>query len=222
MTPATADVAAFAEHLFGHVEHGVATRDAARHRFTRSVEGFRALAIPWGVGNSLNGLAKVALATNDVAAGGTPARRGRVGASAGCPWRLALVWFRRALLAVRRGNPAEAFARWGGKASPCSGSSATSTRIVYAMVPLAAAAEFQGDDLWAARILGRPGRPHGTHRRVGRRQNGCTTLEPRRNEKVRARLGPDGWDPAYAAGRVTSIDSLIKDIDRISRSHAPV
>ena len=31
---------------------------------------------------------------------------------------------------------------------------------------------------------------------------------------VRARLGPDRWERAYAAGRVTSIDSLIKDIDR--------
>jgi len=32
---------------------------------------------------------------------------------------------------------------------------------------------------------------------------------------VRARLGHDRWDRAYAAGRGTSIDSLMKDIDRI-------
>jgi hypothetical protein len=36
--------------------------------------------------------------------------------------------------------------------------------------------------------------------------------------EVRARLGPDRWARAYAAGRVTSIDSLIKDIDGAGRS----
>jgi hypothetical protein len=37
---------------------------------------------------------------------------------------------------------------------------------------------------------------------------------------VRARLGPDRWGRAYAAGRVTSIDVLLKDIERASRSRA--
>jgi hypothetical protein len=32
---------------------------------------------------------------------------------------------------------------------------------------------------------------------------------------VRRRLGPDRWDRAYAAGRSTSIDALLKDIDRV-------
>ena len=32
--------------------------------------------------------------------------------------------------------------------------------------------------------------------------------------EVQARLGPDRWARAYAAGRATSIDALIKDIDR--------
>jgi hypothetical protein len=35
--------------------------------------------------------------------------------------------------------------------------------------------------------------------------------------KARSRLGADRWDRAYAAGRVTSIDSLIKDIDSALR-----
>ena len=60
-----ADALVLVEHLFGHVEHGVGDIDAARDRFTRSIEGFRALGIPWGLGNSLNGMAKVALATGD-------------------------------------------------------------------------------------------------------------------------------------------------------------
>src|SRR4029450_11250734 len=57
-----AEMIAQAEHLSGHVEHAVGNPTAARARLTRSMEGFRALAIPWGVGNSLNGIAKVALA----------------------------------------------------------------------------------------------------------------------------------------------------------------
>jgi len=30
---------------------------------------------------------------------------------------------------------------------------------------------------------------------------------------VRARLGPERWDQAYAVGRKTSIGALLKDID---------
>jgi hypothetical protein len=30
-----------------------------------------------------------------------------------------------------------------------------------------------------------------------------------------ARLGPDRWATSYAAGRTTSIDALLKDIDRL-------
>ena len=130
----------------------LATHTAARERFTRSVEGFRALAIPWGVGNSLNGLAKVALAVGDAA----EAERLLDEATSvlrHCPWFLALVSYRRAILAVRRGNPDEAIG--------LVRDSLTLFRqlhdkfaIVYVMVPLAAAAVLKGDDLWAARILG--------------------------------------------------------------------
>ena len=59
------DVVAQAENLFGHVEHAAGNLDAARDRFARSVEGFRALAIPWGIGNALTGMAAVALAAGD-------------------------------------------------------------------------------------------------------------------------------------------------------------
>jgi hypothetical protein len=33
--------------------------------------------------------------------------------------------------------------------------------------------------------------------------------------QVSARLGPDRWAAAYAAGRQMSIDALLKDIDRV-------
>ena len=35
--------------------------------------------------------------------------------------------------------------------------------------------------------------------------------------EVRARLGPERWGAAYAAGRLISIDSLMKNIDRVLR-----
>ena len=41
------------------------------------------------------------------------------------------------------------------------------------------------------------------------------TLKQRTEEEVRSRLGPDRWARANAAGRSTSIDALLKDIDRV-------
>jgi hypothetical protein len=91
--------------------------------------------------------------------------------------------------------------------------------IVYVMVPLAAAAVLKGDDLWAARILGA--------RDAGTERTGATVadksvhdLREQAEREVRARLGPYRWGRAYTAGRVTSIDSLINDIDSALRSHA--
>jgi predicted ATPase/DNA-binding XRE family transcriptional regulator len=208
------DVVVLAEHLFGHVEHGVGNASAARDRFVRSVEGFRALEIPWGLGNSLNGMAKVALASDDAA----EAERLLDEATAvlrDCPWFLALVLYRRAILAVRRGNPDEALAL----VREC----LTLFRplhdkyaIVYVMVPLAAAAVLKGDDLWAARILGA--------RDAVTERTGATVadkwvhaLGERAERDVRERLGPDRWARAHAAGRVTSIDSWIKDINAVLR-----
>jgi hypothetical protein len=87
------------------------------------------------------------------------------------------------------------------------------------MVPLAAAAALKGDDLWAARILGA--------RNAVTERTGATVVDKwvhalgeQSEREVRARLGPDRWALAYAAGRVTSIDSLIKDIDSVLKSRA--
>jgi hypothetical protein len=88
--------------------------------------------------------------------------------------------------------------------------------IVYVMVPLAAAAVLKGDDLWAARILGA--------RDAVTERTGATVadkwvhaLGERAERDVRERLGPDRWARAHAAGRVTSIDSWIKDINAVLR-----
>ena len=215
---ADAEMIAQAEHLLGHVEHALGNATAARTRFSRSVEGFRALAIPWGVGNSLNGLAKVALLNDDA----SNAERLLDEASSvlrhSSPWFLALVSFRRATLAVRRGNPDEAIA--------LARESLTLFRqlndkyaIVYALVPLAAAAALKGDDLWTARILGA--------RDAVTERTGATVVDKwvhalgeQAEREVRARLAPDRWARAYAAGRSTSIDSLMKNIDTVVGSRA--
>ena len=93
--------------------------------------------------------------------------------------------------------------------------------FVYALVPLAAAAVLKGDDAWAARIL--------DARDAVTQSSGATVvdksvhdLREEAERKARARLGPDRWTRAYAAGRRSSIDALLKDIDGILQGGAPV
>jgi tetratricopeptide (TPR) repeat protein len=210
-----AGIVAQAEHLLGHVEHALGNAQVARDRFTRSVEGFRALGIRWGVGNSLNGMAKVALTIGD-ADGAERLLDEATTVLQDCPWYLALVAYRRAMLAVRRGNPDEAIA--------LVRESLTLFRqvrdkfaIVYAMVPLAAAAVLNGDDVWAARIL--------AARDAVTERTGAAVVDQwvhalgeQARREVRTRLGRERWAQAYAAGRSTSIDALLKDIDRALKS----
>ncbi len=116
---------------------------------------------------------------------------------------------------MRRGNPDEAIA--------LVRESLTRIRelhdkfaFVYALVPLAAAAVLKGDDAWAARILG--ARDAVTERTgVTVVDKSVQDLREQSEREARARLGPDRWARAYAAGRSASIDSLIKDIDSSRR-----
>ena len=209
-----ADTLAQAEHLFGHVEHGAGDAIAARDRFTRSVAGFRALGIPWGVGNSLNGMAKVAIAIGDDAEADRLLDEATT-VLQHCPWFLALVLYRRAILAVRRGNADEAIAL-------VRESLALLRRlhdkyaIVYALVPLAAAAVLKGDDTWAARIRGAQ---DAVTERTGATiaDKWVQEIGQAAEREARARLGPDRWARAHAAGRVTSIDSWIKETSSVLR-----
>ena len=129
---------------------------------------------------------------------------------------MSLALYVRAILAVRRGSADEAIA--------VVRESLTRIRelhdkfaFVYALVPLAAAAVLKGDDAWAARILGA--------RDAVTERTGATVadtsvhdLREHSEHELRARLGPDRWARAYAAGRVSSIDTLIGDIDRALKS----
>jgi predicted ATPase/DNA-binding XRE family transcriptional regulator len=205
------DVVAQAEHLFGHVEHAAGNVSAARERFASSLAAFRTLAFPAGIGTALSGMAVLTLATG----GASEAERlldeaARELRHAG-PWFLTWALYARAILAVRRGNADAAIA--------LVRESLTRIRelhdkfaFVYALVPLAAAAVLKGDDAWAARILG--ARDAVTDRTgVTVVDSSVQDLRERAEREVRARLGPARWARSYAAGRKTSIDALLKDID---------
>ena len=42
-------------------------------------------------------------------------------------------------------------------------------------------------------------------------------LQQQAEQETQTRLGPDRWAVAYTAGRTSSIDALLKDIDRVLR-----
>ena len=207
------DMVAQAEHLFGHVEYAVGNMDAARRRFAHSIEGFRRLAIPWGTGHALSGMAAVALATGDAGQAECLLDEAASVLRQAGPWFLSLSVYLRTILAVRRGNADQAIA--------LVRESLTRIRelkdkfaFVYTLVPLAAAAVIKGDDAWAARIL--------SAREAVIERTGVTVVDTPVDDlreyaerEARARLGSARWARAYAAGRGTSIDSLLKDIDRI-------
>jgi tetratricopeptide (TPR) repeat protein len=206
------DVVAQAENLSGHVEHSVGNLNAARESFTRSVDVFRTLAIPSGIGNALSGMAVVVLASGDADQAERLLDEATSVLRHAGPWFLTWALYVRAILAVRREKASEAIA--------LVRESLTRIRelhdkfaFVYALVPLAAAAVLIGDDTWAARILGA--------RDAVTERTGVTVVDPsvrdlrdRAEREARARLGTDRWALAYAAGRGASIDSLMKDIDR--------
>lgn len=211
--PGDMDVVAQAENLSGHVEHALGNLIGAREMFARSLGRFRALAIPSGTGNALCGMAVVALASGDADEAERLLDEATSVLRQAGPWFLTWAFYVRAILAVRRERAAEAIA--------LARESLTRIRelhdkfaFVYALVPLAAAAVLKGDDIWAARLLGA--------RDAVTERTGVTVVDPsvhdlreRAEQEVRARLGPDRWGRAYAAGRVSSIDSLMKDIDRV-------
>jgi tetratricopeptide (TPR) repeat protein len=213
------DVIMHAEFVFGHVEHAGGNFDAARDRFTRSAEGFRVSGSTWGTGHMLSALALVALACGQVEEAERLLDEAVLALQQAGPWFLSLSLYIRALLAVRRGaaDTAIALVR----------ESLISIRtlqdrfaFVYAMAPLAAAAVLKGDLAWAARILGARDVVTETTGATVADQLGRDFLDDAEAE-ARARLGPERWALAYAAGRRTSIEALLKDIDRVLPARTP-
>jgi predicted ATPase/DNA-binding XRE family transcriptional regulator len=199
--------------LSARVEWGLGNLQAARDWFTNSIEGFQTLAIPWGTGNALIGMSGLALESDDPDYAERLLREATSVLRHAGPWFQSRALFVRAILAVGRGDADGAIA--------LVRESLTRIRdlqdkyaFVHALVPLAAAAALKGDDAWAARILGA--------RDAVLEHTGATVvvkpvhvLKERAEQAARARLSPDRWARAYAAGRSASIDALLKDIDRI-------
>ena len=157
------------------------------------------------------GLAWVAVATGDSDEAERQLDEATAALRDGGPWFLEQGLYLRAILSVRRGNADEAiaFAR----------ESLIRIRdlhdkfaFVYAVVPLSATAVLKGDDAWAARIIGA--------RDAVSERTGAAVVDPsvhdlrdQAERDARKRLGPDRWAQAYAAGRGTTIDSLLRDIE---------
>jgi predicted ATPase/DNA-binding XRE family transcriptional regulator len=209
-------IVAEAENLLGRVEYSLGHLDAAREHYARSLERFRALALAWGIGNSLTGMATVELATGDP----TSAERLLDEATSVLrpvgPWFLALALDVRAILAVRRGNADESIAIVRESLTLIRGLH-DNHAFVFALGPLAVAAMLKGDEAWAARILGaRDAVTERTGATVGVRQS-LDNLMGLGERELRARLGPEQWAVAYAAGRMMSIDALLGDIEGVVR-----
>ena len=203
------------EDLSARVEHACGNLNAARDWFALAVEGFRARAIPWGTGNALSGMASVALATGDADQAERLLDESMPLLRQAGPWFLTWALYLRAIVAVRRGNADEAIALVR-ESLTCIRDLQDKYAFAYTLVPLVAAAVLKGDDAWAARILGA--------RDAVSDRTGATVvlklvhdLQVQSEREVRARLGPDRWAAAYAAGRRTSFDALLKDIDHVLR-----
>jgi hypothetical protein len=136
------------------------------------------------------------------------------------PWFLTRTLTMRALIAAHRGHAEEAITTVR--------DSLVQIRVLqdrfsylYALVVLAIAADLTGADAWAARILGaRDALVARTGHTVALTLAHDLGTEAER--RVRARLAPEQWAKAYAAGRKASIDALLKDIDHVLRREAPL
>jgi predicted ATPase/transcriptional regulator with XRE-family HTH domain len=204
-------IAAQAELIHGYVELAVGDAAAARDAITRSNTHFQAAGVPWGIGQAFSGLAWVALAAGDL--DGTEQLLDDAAAAfrdVG-PWFLSLPLYLRALVAIRRGRPDDAIARVRDTLMDLRDLH-DKFAFVYALVPLAAATALKRDYETVARIIGL--------RDAIMQSTGAMAVDPSTRDlqeqtegEARARLGTERWELAYTAGRRSSIDALLEDID---------
>jgi predicted ATPase/DNA-binding XRE family transcriptional regulator len=207
-----AKTSARAEDLLGHIDHAAGHLDVARERFTRSLALFRDSGVAWGTGDALSGLAEVALATGDVAEAERLLDEAAMTLRDAGTWFLLFPLYLRATLAVRRGDADEAIVHVRDSLLRIR-ELHDKFAFVYTIVPLAAAASLKGAHGWVARILGA--------RDAVTERTGATAVDHsaeelcgRAERAARHHLGAARWDAAYLAGRHTSIDALLDDIDR--------
>jgi predicted ATPase/DNA-binding XRE family transcriptional regulator len=206
------DAAVYAVYILGYVEVTAGNLDAAHDWLARALKAFQAQASPWGAGAALTGLAWVALAAGDRGEAERLLDEAVPALQDSGPWFLLPVGYLRAILAVRRGHEDDAIALVRDNLTRIRELKDQSS-FVYTTVPLAAAAALKGDDAWVARIIG--ARDAVTDR-TGATAVGDTVRDLREcaERDARARLGAERWDRAYAAGRRSSIEALLHDIDR--------
>jgi len=204
---------AHAMSMLGRADTALGQLTTARTSWSDAAKRFEALAIPWGTGYSLLGLASVALASGDTDQAERLLNEADEALRHAGSWFLTRTLIMRAVIAELRGHTREAITTVR--------DSLTHIRVLqdkfaylYALVALAIAADLTGADAWAARIFGaRDTLLERTGHRVALTLVHDLGVEAER--RVRARLDPEQWAKASAAGRNTSIDTLLKDIDRV-------
>ena len=205
-------VRAEAEDIFARIELGPGNLTAAHDWFERAIEDFTALALPWGAGSALIGMSAIPLETGDAQQAEQLLDEAMPLLRQAGPWFVARALIVRAILAVRRGVPEDAFAFVRQSLAHILDLQ-DKHAFVYAAVPLAGAAALIGDEPWVARILGvRDMVTERTGARIVYKP--VYDLSEQIEHDVRDRLGPDRWTRAYEAGRSSSIDALLTDIDR--------
>jgi predicted ATPase/DNA-binding XRE family transcriptional regulator len=209
-------VTAPAEIMLGHIDNAMGNPLRARERFTRSLDGFRAAAIPWGIGNALTGLAGAAVGRGDTAEAERLLEEATTVLRQAGPWYLTLALSWRASLAAGRGD-ADAAITLVREILTRARELRDKVAFVYAMVPLAAAAVLRHDYEWAARILG-AGSVVAERSGVVLLHDTLRDLHQRTERETRARLDPDRWSQAWERGRTSSIDALLDEIDRVNEA----
>lgn len=202
---------ALAEDVLGHVELASGNPGLARARFASAAERFKQLAVAWGVGNATAGLAGSALAQGDIEAADRHLTDAAHALRHVGPWFSQIVLYLRALAAVRRNKP-DAAIEFIRESLTRIHALRDKFALVYALVPLAAAAHQSGDEAWAARLLGMR---DAVTERTGAIAAGRSVrdLQDRIEREGQARLGRRRWAREYEAGRRGSLDSLIEEID---------
>jgi len=200
-----------AQHLLGHIEQARGSADKASVLLARSVDGFKAASMPWGVGNALIGMASAALGVRDFQKAERLLDEATSVLRHAGPWFLNLPLYIHAIAAVQRGDADGAIALVH-ESLLCSRHVRDRFAFVYALVPLAAAAGLKGEDLWAAKVLGaRDAIAERTGSTVS--SQSMRQLRDQVEQQAKARLGLTTWARAYETGRSASIDSLLNDIE---------
>jgi hypothetical protein len=193
------------------VDYSAGRLDEARDHFRSARLLFREMAIAWGEGSGVTGLAWVALGSGDTtAATHLLDDADTIWTSCG-PWFRALGLYLRAVLAMQAQNPHAAL-RLTRESLSGIRSFQDTFAFAYALGPLLGAAGLLNDDAWVARIAG--ARDAFTDRTGGRAVDPLTdSLCAHTEEAASTRLGPERWAAAYAMGRRLSINGILAEID---------